>query len=179
MWAHRAQPCWAKQSTITRSMDSSHPARSDTSEPLFLFDNDSDVEFVAPDTTQVAHSDPVQDEPADAPEVNLDAIEPPTTTGPFDLEAYQRESLARHRRELNKTKQSVVISESAPPETSGAKDSKSKEKSEDKKPRQKPKKLDEGLLLSPKGFPQLIKITKDFQIKGKGHEVRLPCAPDT
>ena len=160
------------------SMDASN-----TSEPLFLFDNDSDVEFVAPDTARVAQSDPRQDEPADAPEVNLDAIEPPQTTGAFDLEAYQRESLARHRRELNKTKKPVVISESAAnasPVTSGAKDSKKKgEKSEDKKPRQKPKKLDEGLLLSPKGFPQLIKTTKDFQIKGKGHEVRLACATDT
>ena len=156
------------------SMDSESDAPK-TAEPLFLFDNDSDVEFVAPDTTQVAQSDPVQDEPADAPEVNLDAVEPPKATGTFDLEAYQRESLARHRKELNKTKKSIVISESAPPD---AKDPKTKEKSEDRKPRQKPTKLDEGLLLSPKGFPQLIKITKDFQTKGKGHEVRLPCAAD-
>jgi replication fork protection complex subunit Csm3/Swi3 len=158
------------------SMDSESDAPK-TTEPLFLFDNDSDVEFVAPDTTQVAQSDPVQDEPADSPDVNLDAVEPPKTTGTFDLEAYQRESLARHRKDLNKTKKSIVISES--PVTSGANDPKTKEKSEDRKPRQKPTKLDEGLLLSPKGFPQLIKITKDFQIKGKGHEVRLPCAADT
>jgi len=152
------------------------------SEPLFLFDNDSDVEFVAPDRAREVQSEPVQSELPDAPEGNLGAIAPPMTTGAFDLEAYRKESLARHRKELNKTKKSVIISESVPkdsPATSGAKDSgKTGEKSEDKKPRQKPKKLDEGLLLNPKGFPQLIKMTKDFQIKGKGHEVRLPHSTD-
>ena len=149
------------------------------SEPLFLFDNDSDVEFVAPDRAREVQSDPMQGEPPDDPEENLGAIEPPKTSGAFDLEAYRKESLTRHRKELNKTKKSVIISESVPkdsPATSGAKDS--REKSGDKKPRQKPKKLDEGLLLNPKGFPQLIKMTKDFQLKGKGHEVRLPHSTD-
>jgi len=42
-----------------------------------------------------------------------------------------------------------------------------------KKVRRRQLKLDENLLLSPTGFPQLIKMTKDFRIKGKGHEVRL------
>ena len=152
------------------------------SEPLFLFDNDSDVEFVAPDRAREVQSDPAQGEPLDAPEDIHDAIEPPKTTSAFDLEAYRKESLTRHRKELNKTKKSAIISESFPntsPATSGTKDSKTGEKSGDKKPRQKPKKLDEGLLLSQKGFPQLIKMTKDFQIKGKGHEVRLPHLTDS
>ena len=39
------------------------------------------------------------------------------------------------------------------------------------KERRRLAKLDENRLLSPDGFPQLIKMTKDFRIKGKGHEV--------
>jgi replication fork protection complex subunit Csm3/Swi3 len=51
---------------------------------------------------------------------------------------------------------------------------KSRENGEDeKKVRRRQLKLDENLLLSPTGFPQLIKMTKDFRIKGKGHEVSL------
>jgi replication fork protection complex subunit Csm3/Swi3 len=42
---------------------------------------------------------------------------------------------------------------------------------DEKKERRKLIKLDENRLLSPNGFPQLMKMTKDFRIKGKGHEV--------
>ena len=140
-------------------------------EPLFLFDDDDDVEFVA-----------AQDLPPDVPEADLDAIDQPQTTGTFDLEEYKRESLARHRREVNKTRKSVVISDTVPKESplpaanaTGAGD----EPSDDKKPRQKPMRLDEGTLLSSRGFPKLIKDTKDFKIKGKGHEVRLLCVTIT
>ncbi|EAU88490.2 hypothetical protein CC1G_04196 [Coprinopsis cinerea okayama7 len=41
---------------------------------------------------------------------------------------------------------------------------------EEKKPRRKPVNLNEGLLVSDKGFPKLIKDVKDFKPKGKGHE---------
>ncbi|KAJ2931886.1 hypothetical protein H1R20_g5211, partial [Candolleomyces eurysporus] len=40
----------------------------------------------------------------------------------------------------------------------------------EKKPKRRPMLLNEGLLLGPTGFPQLIKDVKDFKVKGKGHE---------
>jgi replication fork protection complex subunit Csm3/Swi3 len=44
----------------------------------------------------------------------------------------------------------------------------------EKATRRKLVKLDENRLLNPStGFPQLIKMTKGFKLKGKGHEVRL------
>ncbi|KAF9265431.1 Swi3-domain-containing protein [Marasmius fiardii PR-910] len=39
-----------------------------------------------------------------------------------------------------------------------------------KKERRKPMRLDEARLLGPTGFPQLINDTKNFRVKGKGHE---------
>lgn len=42
---------------------------------------------------------------------------------------------------------------------------------DEKKERRRIAKLDENRLLSPDGFPQLMKMTKEFKIKGKGHEV--------
>ena len=42
---------------------------------------------------------------------------------------------------------------------------------DEKKERRRLAKLDENRLLSPDGFPQLMKMTKDFKTKGKGHEV--------
>ena len=44
---------------------------------------------------------------------------------------------------------------------------------DEKKERRRLVKLDENRLLSPNGFPQLMKMTKDFRIKGKGHEVSI------
>ena len=41
----------------------------------------------------------------------------------------------------------------------------------EKKERRRLAKLDEIRLSCPNGFPQLMKMTKDFRIKGKGHEV--------
>lgn len=49
--------------------------------------------------------------------------------------------------------------------------SKDNQAKDEKKERRRLAKLDENRLLSPNGFPQLMKMTKDFRIKGKGHEV--------
>jgi replication fork protection complex subunit Csm3/Swi3 len=150
---------------------------SNNSEPLFLFDNDSDVEFASEARRKEAQEPAVDDHTgeADASGPVLDAIAPPRASSAFDVEAYQKESLARHRKELNKTRKSVVIFDAAPKSSANVPDvggTQGQEASGDKKPRQKQIKFDEGLLLSAKGFPQLIKNTKDFKLKGKGHEVR-------
>ncbi|KAF8636561.1 hypothetical protein AX17_003373 [Amanita inopinata Kibby_2008] len=134
-------------------------------EPLFLFDDDLDVEFIEPDR---AHEE-------QASNAKLDSTEPIKASGAFDLETYQKESLARHREELNRSRKPVLISRSVPessplPDNTAGYTSANKEEKVDKKARQKPIRLDEGLLLSSKGIPQLIHATKDFKIKGKGHE---------
>ena len=49
--------------------------------------------------------------------------------------------------------------------------SKGNQAKDEKKERRRLAKLDENRLLSPDGFPQLMKMTKDFRIHGKGHEV--------
>ena len=49
--------------------------------------------------------------------------------------------------------------------------SKDNQAKDEKKERRRLAKLDENRLSSPNGFPQLMKMTKDFRIKGKGHEV--------
>ena len=49
--------------------------------------------------------------------------------------------------------------------------SKDNQTKDEKKERWRLAKLDENRLLSRDGFPQLMKMTKDFRIKGKGHEV--------
>ncbi|KAM6500478.1 Replication Fork Protection Component Swi3 domain containing protein [Amanita muscaria] len=148
-------------------------AQPKNSEPLFLFDDDSDVEFVGADRGQEAQeaSDYAMVEPTSEPELNV-SNKPSRKRGTFDLEAYQKESLARHQRELNKTRKSIVISDSGPTSSQPAQTPDTQQDSSAaKKARQKPVRLDEGLLLSSKGFQQLIKHTKDFKIKGKGHEV--------
>ena len=52
--------------------------------------------------------------------------------------------------------------------------SKDNQAKNEKKERRKLAKLDENRLLSRDGFPQLMKMTKDFRINGKGHEVLSP-----
>ncbi|KAJ7063355.1 replication fork protection component Swi3-domain-containing protein [Mycena amicta] len=42
-----------------------------------------------------------------------------------------------------------------------------------KKPRKKAARLDEGRLVGDNGFPQLIRDTKQFRPRGKGHEARI------
>jgi replication fork protection complex subunit Csm3/Swi3 len=87
----------------------------------------------------------------------------------LDIEALKRKAEARARRSAS----SPLLGEisAAPSSSPGpAEDRPNEEKG--KKERRKPVKLDEGRLLGESGFPQLVKDTKHFKIKGKGHEVR-------
>ncbi len=69
-----------------------------------------------------------------------------------------------------------VLPSSSPPRDLEKGEEKDKDdKKEQKKEKKKIARLNEALLVGPSGFPQLIKDTKDFKIKGKGHEARSCC----
>ena len=92
----------------------------------------------------------------------------------LDTEALRREAELRHKNNVQPLTPHAILPSSSPPRDTGpdqpAKYNQDSGK-EVRKERRRPVKLDEGRLLGPTGFPQLIKTTKDFRIKGKGHEV--------
>ena len=90
----------------------------------------------------------------------------------IDIEAEQRAAAKRRRHDdaLSLTPHEVLPSSSPPRDTGDAKGKARDDDGDKKKERRKILVLDEGRLLSDDGFPQLIKDTKHFRIKGKGHE---------
>jgi len=85
----------------------------------------------------------------------------------LDLDALRREADARHAKDIvpmTSISQNILAGSSSMRDTKGKED-------ERKEKRIMPK-LDEARLLGPDGFPKLIKDTKHFKPKGKGHEVR-------
>ncbi|KDR81656.1 hypothetical protein GALMADRAFT_221522 [Galerina marginata CBS 339.88] len=144
---------------------------------LFLADSDDEVDISAVKVTHKAP--PAQDVDIDALFAEFDDADddlfkplPPRV----DEAELVRQAQARVRNMPALTPHEILPSSSPPRDTedttdnkkSGAKD-KDKDKDE-KKARRRLVKLDENRLLGPNGFPQLIKMTKDFKIKGKGHE---------
>jgi hypothetical protein len=94
----------------------------------------------------------------------------------LDLDALRREADARNAKNVVPMAPVTLTntSSSKPPNVFGsALEMDDKEEEGGKKQRRTIPKLDEGRLLGPNGFPQLIKDTKNFKPKGKGHEVRL------
>lgn len=99
-----------------------------------------------------------------------------TQSGPaLDTDALQREAEARHRAALPNLTPRQVLPSSSPPRDLG--DDSAKPKADGKKEKKRPMRLDETRLLGPTGFPQLIKETKHFCAKGKGHEVGRLSSP--
>jgi replication fork protection complex subunit Csm3/Swi3 len=89
----------------------------------------------------------------------------------LDLDALRREADARHARNIEPMTSippNILAGSSSMLDTKGKNDAKEDER---KEKRIMPK-LDEARLLGPDGFPKLIKDTKHFKPKGKGHEVR-------
>ena len=95
----------------------------------------------------------------------------------LDTEALRREAELRHKNNVQPLTPHAILPSSSPLRDAGP-DQAAKSKQgridpgkEGQKERRKPVKLDEGRLLGPTGFPQLMKTTKNFRTKGKGHEV--------
>ncbi|ESK94549.1 chromosome segregation in meiosis protein 3 [Moniliophthora roreri MCA 2997] len=144
-------------------------------EPLFLPDEEEQI--------QNSRNSP----PAPPPEdIDIDAIfkefeEETVDDHVFDLAATRRRAEARYKNApLPKATQREILPSRSPPrdlDDSGAGGSskagnKDSKKDGEKKEKKKPMRLDETRLLGPTGFRQLIKDTKDFKPKGKGHEAR-------
>lgn len=154
---------------------------------LFLVDSDDEL-----DTSTKQKAPPVQDIDIDALFADVeDDIDEQMIFKPLppalNEEELRRQAEARYRKELPPlTPHQAPPSSSAQPDTTDkpgnnrlrtGKDDQSKD---EKKERRRLVKLDENRLLSPDGFPQLKKMTKDFRIKGKGHEVlsQSPSLPN-
>ncbi|KAG5650768.1 hypothetical protein H0H81_011107 [Sphagnurus paluster] len=139
------------------------------SEPLFLNSDDDEP------PTKKLQVDVDIDAMFDDVENEDDPFNFKPLTSNLDAEALRQEAEARHRKNLLSLTPHAIMSSSPPREMGDNERSKPSatggDKGKDgKRERRKPVKLDEGRLLGPSGFPKLIKDTKNFKIKGKGHE---------
>ncbi|KAG6845325.1 hypothetical protein H0H87_010782 [Tephrocybe sp. NHM501043] len=143
-------------------------------EPLFLADiDDEDAPRLAPQTMTDIDIDIDAMFAEVEEEDNPFAIKPLTSN--MNTEALKRAAEARYKKAMPSLTPHPIMS-SSPPRDAGDSDQTTKppgggKGKEGQKERRKPMRLDEGRLLGPKGFPKLIKDTKNFRMKGKGHEV--------
>ncbi|PPQ72586.1 hypothetical protein CVT26_003689 [Gymnopilus dilepis] len=147
---------------------------------LFLADSDDDIEM---SSVQPTHKAPPPQE------VDIDALfddfdKEMDDDGPYkrlavpvDEAELVRQAEAQVRKTMPALTPHQILPSSSPSRdaggTAGNRQSGNKGKDKDKdekKATRRMMKLDENLLVSPLGFPKLIKMTKDFRIKGKGHE---------
>lgn len=149
---------------------------------LFYADSDDDDNLPGPSNTEtVLQAPPPHD--IDIEALFADVDDPDNEVSRplpaiLDEEELTRQAEARFRKNL--IPHDILPSSSPTREQEEKSTRKKGHKDDEKKSRRRQLKLDENLVLSPTGFPQLIKMTKDFRIKGKGHEVRLrsPTASD-
>ncbi|KAI5899348.1 Swi3-domain-containing protein [Schizophyllum commune H4-8] len=140
-----------------------------SSEPLFIYgdESDTDKDTRAPNAAGGGMDDAELEAMFD--EGALEMIDARAIQAKAE-EAVRREEARRPKKKPAERHQ-ILPSSSPPPEgfddhdAGGAKAGKDGEKK-----RRKPIVLDESRLISPIGFPQLIEDTKNFKIKGKGHE---------
>ena len=145
---------------------------------LFYADSDDDNIPGPSNTETVLKAPPPHDIDIDALFADVDDDDDDEISRPLpailDEDELVRQAEARFRRNPPPLTPHEILPSSSPPrdqERQNGKKGREKGKDDEKKVRRRQLKLDENLLLSPTGFPQLIKMAKDFRIKGKGHEV--------
>ncbi|KAJ3501702.1 hypothetical protein NLJ89_g9221 [Agrocybe chaxingu] len=143
---------------------------------LFLADSDDDMN-PGPSNRTVHKAPPAQDMDIEALFDGIDDDDDPAfkpLPASVNVEELTRQAEANYSKMPPLTPYQVMPGSSPSRDTAdkdGSKNSKAKGKDGDeKKARRRIVKLDENRLLGENGFPQLIKMTKDFKIKGKGHE---------
>lgn len=147
---------------------------------LFLADPDDELDTSGP---------PVQDIDIDAlfadveDDIDEEMIFKPLPPA-LNEEELRSQAEARYRKELPPLTPHQILPSSSPQRDTTENLGKTRPRTgnddqakNEKKERRRIAKLDENRLLSSSGFPQLIKMTKDFKIKGKGHEVLLSQLP--
>jgi replication fork protection complex subunit Csm3/Swi3 len=154
--------------------------------PLFLPSDDED-DAAPPATKPNANKDPDIDALFDGLDDMDDAVHELAPS--LDLDALRREADARNARAVRAEFAASIPGLSAAATAAASKTDKGKgggaldgiddggEDGEKKKRKPVPK-LDEARLLGMNGLPQLLKDTKNFKPKGKGHEViHSTCSP--
>lgn len=142
---------------------------------LFLADSDDELDTNPSAKRKIP---PIQDIDIDAL-FDVDDIDEEMTFKPLppalNEEELRSRAEAHYRKELPPlTPHQVLPTQPDTTENPGSnrpRTGKDNQAKDEKKERRRLAKLDENRLLSPDGFPQLMKMTKDFKIKGKGHEV--------
>ncbi|KAG6907359.1 hypothetical protein DXG01_009243 [Tephrocybe rancida] len=141
-------------------------------EPLFLADSD-DESVPRPPPQNVQDIDVDIDAMFAEVEEEDDPFNIKPLTSNLNTEALTRAAEARHKKSMPSLTPHAIMS-SSPPRDMGDEQTTKKtggDKGKDgQKEKRKPMRLDEGRLLGPTGFPKLIKDTKNFRTKGKGHE---------
>lgn len=151
---------------------------------LFYADSDDDDLEPGPSNarTNAVTAPPPQNIDIDALFEDVDDDESIPLPEIVDEEELTRQAEARYRTNAPPLTPHEILPSSSPSRDTGdgvgMKGRQKGKLSEESKTRRRQLKLDENLLLSPNGFPQLIKMTKDFRIKGKGREVRLQSHMD-
>jgi replication fork protection complex subunit Csm3/Swi3 len=161
---------------------SKRPRRS-SSQPLFLADSDDEQPPAAAPTNTTGSAYPDID--AMFREIENEDDDDDLAFQPLapalDLDALRRQASAKHAKTnaIPSLTPHAILSSSPPRDGDGDDNGgKGKRKDDasgkdgDKKERKKIAKMDETRLLGLDGFPALIKSTKGFVPKGKGHEVR-------
>jgi replication fork protection complex subunit Csm3/Swi3 len=129
---------------------------------LFNFDTDP-----KDNATTAVDIDAIFEDAENDPELSYKPLAPA-----LDLDALRREADARHAKNIVPL---IPTSTSVLPSSfdMGVHTAEKGGEEGEKKEKRRRFKLDEGALLGPNGFPKLIKDTKHFKPKGKGHEVRV------
>jgi replication fork protection complex subunit Csm3/Swi3 len=147
---------------------------------LFYEDSDDDVNVPGPSNTEIVlKAPPPHDIDIDALFAGVDDDDDEISRplpAIIDEEELTRQAEARFKKNPPPLSLHEILPSSSPArdqEGQNGRKGREKGKDDEKKVRRRQLRLDENLLLSPTGFPQLIKMTKDFRIKGKGHEVSL------
>ena len=164
------------QKRIDRATDDSNDSEERPSkrprQDLFLSDSDDDtIPSVKRKDPPVQDIDALFDVEDDIDEEMAFKPLPPA----LNEEELRSQAEARYRRELPPLTPHQVLptqlDTTENPGTDRHHTSKDNQSKDEKKERRKLVKLDENRLLSQDGFPQLMKMIKDFRINGKGHEV--------
>ena len=175
------------ETSVHHIPDSEGPTSSSRapSAPLFLPSDDDDEDTAA--TTNAQQNANNKNADVDALFEGLDDMDDnfQELAPALDLDALRREADARNARAV-RAEMGATIPGTDPAATAartdggrggGALDGIDGDGEDGKKKRKPVFKLDEARLLGKEGFPQLVKDTKNFKPKGKGHEVITSYLP--